>query len=116
MKALLINGARPTADQYDLQVQNSINYQGWGLANLTTSIPTNAVGSGGISKIFFDQSPTNALATGQSRTFSVTVKPEAANSPLRMTLAWTDPPKSSAPANSDRKSTRLNSRHLPLSR
>ena len=92
MKALLINGARPTADQYDLQVQNSINYQGWGLANLTTSIPTNAVGSGGSSKIFFDQSPTNALATGQSRTFSVTVKPEAANSPLRMTLAWTDPP------------------------
>jgi len=72
MKALLINGARPTADQYDLQVRNSINYQGWGLANLATSIPTNAVGGGGSSKLFFDQSPTNALATGQSRTFSVT--------------------------------------------
>lgn len=92
MKALLINGARPTSDQYDLQVQNSINYQGWGLANLATSIPTNALGGGTGSKLFFDQSPTNALATGQSRTFSVTVKPEASGSPLRMTLAWTDPP------------------------
>ncbi len=92
MKALLINGARPTADQYDLQVRNSINYQGWGLANLATSLPTNAPGGGGSSKIFFDQSPTNALATGQSRTFSVTVKPEAAGLPLRVTLAWTDPP------------------------
>jgi subtilisin-like proprotein convertase family protein len=91
MKALLINGARPTADQYDLQVQNSINYQGWGLANLATSIPTNAPGAGG-SKLFFDQSPANALASGQSRTFSVTVKPEASGSPLRVTLAWTDPP------------------------
>jgi subtilisin-like proprotein convertase family protein len=92
MKALLINGARPTSDQYDLQVQNSINYQGWGLANLTTSIPTNAANGGTGSKLFFDQSPTNALASGQSRTFSVTVKPEASDSPLRVTLAWTDPP------------------------
>jgi subtilisin-like proprotein convertase family protein len=92
MKALLINGARPTSDQYDLQVQNSINYQGWGLANLATSIPTNALGGGTGSKLFFDQSPTNALASGQSRTFSVTVKPEASDSPLRVTLAWTDPP------------------------
>src|SRR5690348_14539835 len=31
MKALLINGARPVADRYDLQVNNSINYEGWGL-------------------------------------------------------------------------------------
>jgi subtilisin-like proprotein convertase family protein len=91
MKALLINGARPTADQYDLQVQNSINYQGWGLANLATSIPTNSQGAAS-SKLFFDQSPANALASGQSRTFSVTVKPEASGSPLRVTLAWTDPP------------------------
>jgi subtilisin-like proprotein convertase family protein len=92
MKALLINGARPASEQYDLQVQNSINYQGWGLANLPTTIPTNAPGGGGSAKLFFDQSPTNALATGQSRTFSVTVKPEAIGSPLRVTLAWTDPP------------------------
>jgi subtilisin family serine protease/subtilisin-like proprotein convertase family protein len=92
MKALLINGARPTSDQYDLQVQNSINYQGWGVANLATSIPTNALGGGTGSKLFFDQSPTNALASGQSRTFSVTVKPEASGAPFRVTLAWTDPP------------------------
>ena len=67
MKALLINGARPTADQYDLQVQNSINYQGWGLANLATSIPTNAAGGSGNSKIFFDQRNMLECRTGSLR-------------------------------------------------
>ena len=91
MKALLINGARPVADRYDLQVNNSINYEGWGLANLPTSIPTN-LNSATASMLFFDQSPTNALATGQKRTYTVSVDPSAADSPLRITLAWTDPP------------------------
>ena len=91
MKALLINGSRPVADRYDLQVDNSINYQGWGLANLPTSIPTN-LNSATASMLMFDQSPTNALATGQKRTYTVTVDPSAADSPLRVTLAWTDPP------------------------
>ena len=65
MKALLINGARSLGSRYDLQVQSSINLQGWGLANLTNSIPalltTQPESSWPIR--FFDQSPTNAVAT-----------------------------------------------------
>jgi subtilisin-like proprotein convertase family protein len=92
MKALLINGARPIDDRYDLQVNNSINYEGWGIANLQTSIPTNLNASAGTSMLFFDQSPTNALATNQKRTYTVEVDPTAVGSPLRVTLVWTDPP------------------------
>ena len=93
MKALLINGARPVADRYDLQVNNSINYEGWGLANIQTSIPTNFdYTSQGSSMLIFDQSPTNALATNQKRTYTIEVDPTAVDSPLRVTLVWTDPP------------------------
>jgi subtilisin-like proprotein convertase family protein len=41
---------------------------------------------------FFDQSPTNALATGQSFNQSLIVSTEAQEYPLRVTLVWTDPP------------------------
>lgn len=92
MKALLINGARPVADRYDLQVQNSVNFEGWGLANLPNSIPTNLNVTAGTSMLFFDQSPTNALATNQKRTYTIEVDPTAVDSPLRVTLVWTDPP------------------------
>ena len=45
------------------------------------------------SEFILDQSPTNALATGDSQTFLVTVTNDAAQTqPLRFTLAWTDPP------------------------
>lgn len=97
MKALLINGARSVGGLYDFQVQNSINYQGWGLPKLNNSLPpgiTNAFnpanGSSG-TMLVFDQSPTNALATAQSQTRFISVNPEAGNAPLRITLAWTDP-------------------------
>ena len=39
MKALIINGARSLGPLYDLQVQSSVNYQGWGLVNLTNCLP-----------------------------------------------------------------------------
>ena len=39
-----------------------------------------------------DQDPTNALATGDSRTFLVQVNSNAQSAPMRMTLVWTDPP------------------------
>ena len=40
-----------------------------------------------------DQNPTNALATGDSHTFIVTDHHQCAQTlPLRVTLAWTDPP------------------------
>src|SRR5690606_34677175 len=41
---------------------------------------------------FSDQHPTNALATGQSKTWMVTLTTNASVFPLRATLVWTDPP------------------------
>ncbi|HWQ93360.1 MAG TPA: S8 family serine peptidase, partial [Clostridia bacterium] len=94
MKALLINGARSVGNLYDFQVTNEINFQGWGIANLANSVhagltvenaPTNSM-------FILDQSPTNALATGQSHTFKVSLSPAGQAQPLRVTLVWTDPP------------------------
>jgi sugar lactone lactonase YvrE len=93
-KALLINGTRSASLTYNRQVQSQVNYQGWGLVQFTNSIPSNVVASSAIQ--FVDQSPTNAVATGDVRIYRVTVNnPNAAlttNFPLRVTLAWTDPP------------------------
>ena len=101
LKAMLINGARPTG-AYDLQVQNNINFEGWGLINLPDSLPagvTTNVNGAGESMLILDQSPTNALATGDSHTFTVQVSnPLATALPLRITLAWTDPPGNPAAA------------------
>src|ERR1035438_2445256 len=96
LKAMLINGARSDGN-YDFQVQNSINYQGWGLINLTNSLPagitTNVNNSAGESMLMIDQNPANALATGDSHTYLVTIANTNVQSlPLRFTLAWTDPP------------------------
>jgi len=94
MKALLINGAHSVNPIYNLCPTNTINHQGWGLVNLTNSLPmalTNQDETAWPLR-FFDQSPTNALATGQSFNQSVTVSTEAQEYPLRVTLAWTDPP------------------------
>jgi subtilisin-like proprotein convertase family protein len=93
LKAMLINGARATSG-YDFQAQNSINYEGWGLVNLPNSLPpglVTGVSSSG-SMLILDQNPTNALATGDSHTYNVTIASAAANLPLHITLAWTDPP------------------------
>jgi subtilisin-like proprotein convertase family protein len=93
LKAMLINGARPTG-AYDLQVQNKINFEGWGLINLPDSLPPGVTNraDANCSSFFIDQNPTNALATGDSHTFLVTINTNAAALPLRVTLAWTDPP------------------------
>ncbi len=93
LKAMLINGARPTG-AYDLQVQNNINFEGWGLINLPDSLPLGVANqlNAGCSSFFIDQNPTNALATGDSHTFKVVINTNAATLPLRVTLAWTDPP------------------------
>ena len=95
LKALVINGARADGN-YDFQVTNSINYQGWGLINLPNSLPpgiTNVLNAAGESMVILDQSPANALATGDSHQYQVTiVNTNAQFLPLRITLAWTDPP------------------------
>ena len=94
LKAMLINGARPTGGNiYALNQDN--NLQGWGLPELTNSIPNN-LNSASSPLYFLDQSPTNVLATGDSRTFIV--QPGISTQPLRITLAWTDPPGNPAAA------------------
>ena len=96
MKALLINGARTVNSGYDFAVTNSSNGQGWGLPNLTNSLPADGatVGSNGVFKsgsmVFYDQHPERTLETGESFTRIVNVT--ARLQPLRVTLVWTDPP------------------------
>ena len=95
LKALLINGAR-LGVHASYEIQNSVNYEGWGLINLPDSLPpgmTNQLNAA-CASFFVDQSPTNALATGDSHTYSVTI-PDGSDGqllPLRVTLTWTDPP------------------------
>jgi hypothetical protein len=98
-KALLINGARTLANEYDFQIDATVNGQGWGLVNITNSIPEGSSGvvsgeSGNVSGtvIFYDQSPAQALVTGQSVTRFLNVPAAARDYPARVTLAWTDPP------------------------
>ena len=97
LKALLINGARPTGS-YNFQVENPINYEGWGQVGLPNSLPvgmTNQMNAA-CASFFVDQSPTNALATGDSHSYLVTLDTNADDYaqylPLQITLAWTDPP------------------------
>lgn len=100
LKAMLINGARNVnSGVYDFEVRNNINYQGWGVANLTNSLPSATVSdttlltsSAGSPLKIFEQDPTNALATGQQRTWEISLSPRAQNRTLRFTLVWTDPP------------------------
>jgi len=96
LKALLINGARPTGS-YNFQVNNTINYEGWGLVSLPNSLQVGMTSQPGTvaGSFFADQSPTNALATGDSHTYVVsidTTNTPAQSRPLQITLAWTDPP------------------------
>lgn len=96
MKALLINGARSVGDGvYDFQVQNTRNFQGWGLPRLNYSLPaglTNFANGLPSSMWFEEQSETNALATGQSKTRLLRIPQTGArNRPLRVSLVWTDP-------------------------
>ncbi|HEY5298986.1 MAG TPA: S8 family serine peptidase [Verrucomicrobiae bacterium] len=100
LKAILINGARPTY-LYNYQVDGSINFEGWGLINLPNSIHpslTNSPNNANTSCFFVDQSPTNALATGDSRTYKISLSPGVQGLPLRVTLVWTDPPGNPAAA------------------
>lgn len=113
MKALLINGARSLGNPYDLRSDTFLNQQGWGVVNLSNSIPhwlPARVGRGSGTGVnptglgvtfasassdplqFVDQSPTRALATDQIQTWPLTLTEEAQQIPLRVTLVWTDPP------------------------
>ncbi|HEX7653517.1 MAG TPA: S8 family serine peptidase, partial [Verrucomicrobiae bacterium] len=92
LKAMLINGARLTGG-YDYAVTNVINYEGWGLVNLPNTLPSGltnsaAAGTNGVSSIFLDQSPTNFVATGDRRTWNLSLASTAARlQPMHITLA-----------------------------
>ena len=90
LKAMVINGAREDGN-YGYAVNVGPNYEGWGLINLSNSLPA-SLGSSTASLFFADQNPTNVLKTGDSWTYRVNVQGVSTNQPLRITLAWTDPP------------------------
>ena len=100
LKALLINGSRTASELYDFQIDPAINFQGWGTVNLANSLPSgmfeapeNPEDGVGATLQFFDQSPENALATGDHRSWNLTLNTNEARAlPLRLTLVWTDPP------------------------
>lgn len=102
MKALLINGARSANDEYDFNTSPDINRQGWGLVNITNSVPGTATAGPAYSAtdrtltsptmVCYDQVSSRALATGQSFTKTVNIAPNSRTSPLRFSLVWTDPP------------------------
>ena len=74
MKAVLINGTRSILG-YEPAVTNGINFEGWGLDNIKSSVPADGLTDFQFntpgSDFFVDQSPTNALATGDSHTYIV---------------------------------------------
>jgi len=95
LKALVINGSRSASTRYDLQVNSVVNHQGWGAFNLANALPvtTNLNDpSGGSAVFFYEQSATNALATGDSHTWYISNSLAAVAHPMRVTLVWTDPP------------------------
>jgi subtilisin-like proprotein convertase family protein len=92
LKALLINGARTAGSAYDFNVQSVLNAQGWGVPDLSNSIPGALTNAGSTALLYYDQNETNELATGQSQTLTVQVGAGATGQPLRATLVWTDPP------------------------
>ncbi|MFN0067578.1 MAG: hypothetical protein ACKVYV_08070, partial [Limisphaerales bacterium] len=95
LKALLINGSRSLGPLYSFETRPNINYQGWGRPNLTNTLPAGnleAAADAGRPVQYLDQSPANALATGESRTWRVNVNGNAREQILKLTLVWTDPP------------------------
>jgi hypothetical protein len=94
LKGLLLNGARPLNRESDLNMTPAVNLEGWGLPNLANSIPLSLSPTNpNPSLVFFDQSPTNVLQTGQWHQYTVGLADgNATNYPLRITLVWTDPP------------------------
>ncbi|HXG46657.1 MAG TPA: LamG-like jellyroll fold domain-containing protein, partial [Methylomirabilota bacterium] len=94
MKALLINGARPggpVQSPAGYLVKSTRNPYGWGVPNLTNSLPSTLADSTG-PLLMWDSGPSNALATGQSFTRVINVANAARSAGLRFTLVWTDPP------------------------
>jgi subtilisin-like proprotein convertase family protein len=94
LKALLLHGTRPVNPLYDLESNKRLNLQGWGLPNLTNSLPADLeeVAEAQWPLRMYADTGTNVLATGQAHTWTVEVSSNAVFVPFRATLVWTDPP------------------------
>ncbi len=94
LKSMLINGARNINTIYSFSESFGINYQGWGVVNLTNSLPATPFSSNPSAVQFADQSIENSLTTGEEISWDLTISEEAieAESDLKVTLVWTDPP------------------------
>jgi hypothetical protein len=102
MKALLLNAARSVNSVYDWNKDSQPNFQGWGLTDLRTLITASELTPGRATLEdwqesdwplqLIEQSPTNAVATGEERVWTLTMDTNALTLPLRFTLVWTDPP------------------------
>jgi subtilisin family serine protease/subtilisin-like proprotein convertase family protein len=99
MKALLINRSHSVHTRYDYAIRSPINYQGWGLPTLPSLLATNLMNTNGVFLteenwpiILIDQTPTNAVATGEERVWKLQLPTNSAAFGLKVTLVWTDPP------------------------
>jgi serine protease AprX len=86
LKAFVVNGAVPIAGQYPGEVPSGRqnNVTGFGRVHLDENLD----------RVRFIDDPALALASGQRAVFAVPVADAVAgeNEPLKVTLAWTDPP------------------------
>ena len=94
LKAMVINGARNINTIYSFSESFGINYQGWGVVNLTNSLPATPFSTTPSPVQFVDQSIENSLSTGEELSWDLTISEDAieAESDLKVTLVWTDPP------------------------
>lgn len=98
LKAILLNGTRSLTEFYDIAVRSSANFQGWGVPRLPNSLSSYSTNSHAAlaeekwRQRYVDQNAENALTTGESRTWRVTMSTNGSVFPLRVTLVWTDPP------------------------
>lgn len=117
-KAILINSAEVDNAAYQPKPNNTINYAGWGRPSVQRSIrsgftaasktlngfPGGGASTGGtndqlIGFPIVGRTNFEGLVTGESRSYKVRLSnAEATNSPVWITLAWTDPPGNPASA------------------
>ncbi|MFM7100456.1 MAG: S8 family serine peptidase, partial [Verrucomicrobiota bacterium] len=113
-KALVINSARVTSPTYRPNPADFLNYAGWGRPDLRRALSSGLAsgrlaggisvpGPGGTNTQLLGVTVTGrsaaGLTSGESRTYRIRfTRPQATNQPIRLTLAWTDPPGNPAAA------------------
>ena len=94
-KALLLNSALPTSTSYLPDPRNPANYGGWGQPNLPRAL-NSQITRGGKPLYLIESDQEDSLpvglATGESRSYTLTLSSNVVSAPLRITLVWTDPP------------------------